>query len=89
MDEMKKQILAGVQAHRDEVLRLSRTIWDYAERGMGEHRSAAYYTELLRRLGFAVEENVSGMPTAFIGSWGSGRPVVGFLGEFDALPGPP
>lgn len=87
MDEMKKQILAGVQAHRDEVLRLSRTIWDYAERGMGEHRSAAYYTELLRRLGFAVEENVSGMPTAFIGSWGSGRPVVGFLGEFDALPG--
>ncbi len=66
---------------------LSDKIWEFAELSMMEVRSAAAYTEILKQEGFAVQENLCGIATAFSGSYGSGKPVVGFLGEFDALSG--
>jgi aminobenzoyl-glutamate utilization protein B len=54
---------------------------------MKEYKSAEYYVKVLKECGFDVEEGVSGIPTAFIASWGEGKPIVGFLGEYDALPG--
>lgn len=85
--DLKKQILAAVERHHTEITDLSHAIWEYAERGMGEYKSTVYYVSLLKELGFSVQENAADIPTAFIGSWGEGKPVVGFLGEFDALPG--
>jgi aminobenzoyl-glutamate utilization protein B len=66
---------------------LSHEIWGYAELSLREYRSAALYKEKLAAEGFAVTENLGGIPTAFSGSFGSGRPVIGILGEFDALSG--
>lgn len=66
---------------------LSNKIWEFAELSMMEVRSAAEYVALLKREGFTVKENLCGIATAFSGSYGSGRPVIGFLGEFDALSG--
>ena len=62
-------------------------IWDLAEVGLQENESAKLLEDLLRDSGFALEIGVSGMPSAFVATWGSGKPVIGFLGEYDALPG--
>ncbi len=62
-------------------------IWSYAELGLMEFRSSRLLAETLKSRGFSLREGVAGMATAFVASWGSGGPVVAFLGEFDALPG--
>ena len=66
---------------------VSDKIWEYAEISMEETRSAALYKKVLGELGFTVEDKVAGIPTAFSGSYGSGRPVIGILAEYDALSG--
>ena len=66
---------------------LSDRIWGYAELSMEEVKSAQDYCRVLADAGFAVTEHLGGIPTAFSGSFGSGRPVIGILGEFDALSG--
>lgn len=62
-------------------------LWDNPELAFAEHRSAAYLCHVLRAEGFTVEENLAGISTAFSGSYGTGRPYIGILGEFDALSG--
>lgn len=62
------------------------SVWGFAEMRFNEHKSAALQKELLKSEGFAIEENLGGIATAFRASFGSGRPVIGLLGEFDALP---
>ena len=66
---------------------VSRQLWEYAETGLHEDRSAAAIEELLQKEGFKIERNVAGMPTAFIATAGSGAPVVAIMAEYDALPG--
>jgi aminobenzoyl-glutamate utilization protein B len=65
---------------------ISDSIWGFAELGMQEFRSAAILIKTLEAEGFKVEKGVAGMPTCFVASWGSGKPVIGILGEYDALP---
>ena len=65
---------------------ISDVIWNYAELGMQETNSAALLIKTLADEGFAIEKNVAGMPTCFVATWGSGKPVIGILGEYDALP---
>ncbi len=62
-------------------------LWDYAEVGFKEYKSAALHVAHLTEAGFKVETGVAGMPTAFMATYGSGKPVIGILAEFDALPG--
>ncbi len=71
-------------AHYGEI---AQKIWEFAEVGYKETRSAALLREELAAAGFAVTENVAGIPTAFRAQAGSGGPVIGILGEYDALPG--
>jgi aminobenzoyl-glutamate utilization protein B len=65
---------------------ISDSIWSFAELGMQEFRSSALLIRSLENEGFKVEKGVAGMPTCFVATWGSGKPVIGILGEFDALP---
>jgi aminobenzoyl-glutamate utilization protein B len=65
---------------------ISDAIWNFAELGMQEFRSSALLIKTLEEEGFKVEKDVAGMPTCFVAVWGSGKPVIGILGEFDALP---
>ena len=62
-------------------------LWDNPETAFTEYKAAAYYCDILRKEGFTVEENLANISTAFSGSFGSGKPVIGILGEFDALSG--
>lgn len=71
-------------AHYGEV---SRRIWESPELGYKETRSAALLKAELHAAGFAIEDHVAGIPTAFTATWGKGKPVIGVMGEYDALPG--
>ncbi|MGN0978698.1 MAG: M20 family metallopeptidase [Faecousia sp.] len=85
---MEKQTLYDcVEAKVPVLTELSDKIWEYAELSMLEYKSAAAYLEVLKAEGFAVRENLCGIPTAFSGTYGSGRPIIGILGEYDALSG--
>jgi hypothetical protein len=66
---------------------ISDSIWNFAELGMQEFKSSSLLIRTLEAEGFKVEKGVAGMPTCFVASWGNGKPVIGILGEFDALPG--
>lgn len=66
--------------------RISDAIWSYAELGLQEHKSSALLIKTLEEAGFKVEKGLAGMPTCFVASYGTGKPVVGILAEFDALP---
>ena len=66
---------------------VSRKIWEFAELGYHENKSSALLQEELRAAGFKVTAGIGGAPTAFVAEWGAGKPVIGMMGEFDALPG--
>jgi aminobenzoyl-glutamate utilization protein B len=66
--------------------KISDSIWSYAELGMQEYKSSALLADTLEEAGFTVERGAAGMPTCFVATYGSGEPVIGLLGEFDALP---
>lgn len=66
--------------------RISDFIWEYAELGMQEFKSSKLLADTLEEAGFTVERGAAGMPTCFVASYGSGEPVIGILGEYDALP---
>ena len=76
-----------IETHQAELTALSDELWRHAEVGLQEMKSSAALVDYLRKGGFAVETGVAGMPSAFVATWGSGSPVIGFLGELDALPG--
>jgi aminobenzoyl-glutamate utilization protein B len=65
---------------------ISDSIWGFAELGMQEFRSSALLIRTLESEGFIVKKGLAGMPTCFVAEWGSGKPVIGILGEYDALP---
>ena len=76
----------GQPAAVEKFGRISDAIWSYAELGLHEVRSSALLADTLERAGFTVERGLAGMPTCFVATYGSGRPVIGLLGEYDALP---
>ena len=83
-----KQIaLDAIETNKDCFTAISDRIWEYAELSLKEFKSADDYCNTLESLGFEVERNVAGIPTAFLGKYGSGKPVIGILGEYDALSG--
>ena len=85
---MDKQKLYDIIEEKAPLLTaLSDQIWEYAELSLLEYKSTAAYVQILTEQGFTVEENLCGIPTAFKGTFGSGSPKIGILGEYDALSG--
>ena len=82
-----QKALAWIKQHQVELTALSDKLWEYAEVGLQEMQSGRALADYLRGQGFEVEMGVAGMPSAFVATWGQGKPVIGFLGELDALPG--
>jgi aminobenzoyl-glutamate utilization protein B len=83
----KEAVVAAIEKHQTELTSLSDQIWGFAETALRETRSAKVLADYAEQQGFAVKRGVAGMPTAFVASYGQDRPVIGILGEFDALPG--
>lgn len=83
----KRTALTWLADAENEITDLSDTIWEFAEPALREYRSALAHETFLEARGFDVISGVSGMPTAFTASYGSGKPVIGMYGEYDAVPG--
>jgi len=83
----KRAAVNSIDRHQADLVGLSDRIWAYAETALRETRSAAALADYAEQQGFKVERGVAGMPTAFVATYGSGRPVIGVMGEYDALPG--
>jgi aminobenzoyl-glutamate utilization protein B len=81
------RLTAAIDARRPRWADLARQIWRLAELGYQEEKSSGLLQSELKTAGFEVASGVAGIPTAFVATWGTGRPVVAFIGEFDALPG--
>lgn len=80
-------IAARVEAQRDQAVALAADLFDFAEVGYLETRSAKRLGDYLQANGFVLEAGVAGIPTAFMAQRGDGGPTIGILAEFDALPG--
>ncbi len=83
----KTAILASTEKHKAALIKISDQIWANAETAFEEYNSAEFLASYAEKNGFTVERGVAGMPTAFVATYGSGKPVISVLGEFDALPG--
>lgn len=83
----KQKIIEALDQKQTVYAETAMQIWDSAEIGYKEFKSCALLQDLLKQEGFEVEEGVASLPTGFIASYGTGKPVVGILAEYDALPG--
>ena len=83
----KKQLIASVENHKEELISISDQIWANAEIAFQETESSKLLADYAEANGFTVERGVADIPTAFIATYGEGKPVISVLGEFDALPG--
>jgi len=81
------QIIKSLDDKSEEYADVAHQIWTHAELGYIEHKSTKLLQDKLSDAGFEVEAGVADIPTAFAASYGSGKPVIGILAEFDALPG--
>lgn len=84
--DYKQLIEAAIQEKAPVILNLSDRVFDLAELGFQEFKTVQLYVDALKQEGFAVECGLDGMPTAFKATYGSGKPVIGYLAEYDALP---
>ena len=84
--DKKEFVLKAVADKKDLIVEVSDKIFDYAETGFHEFKTAKLYEDVLKKEGFQVEMGVGGMPTAFKATYGTEKPVIGFLAEYDALP---
>ena len=82
----KEDLKRSVQSMAEESWSMARSIWEFAEPGYLETRSSALIAERLEKAGFKLARGVAGIPTAFTATYGSGKPVIAILGEYDALP---
>ena len=83
----KKKFLNYIDEKADVITNVSDRIWEYAELSLMEFKSAELYCKVLKEEGFTVETPVAGIKTAFKAIYGSGKPVIGILAEYDALTG--
>ena len=83
----KKAVIQSLEAKKQQYVDVATNIWKLAELGYKEGKSANLLQSMLKEEGFTIETGVAGIPTAFTATFGSGTPVIGVLGEYDALPG--
>ena len=84
--KLKTAVAGEIDKRYAQLGELSRKIHDNPETAMQEHRAVAWLTEFLKENGFTIVKGVAGMPTAFRCYYGKGKPAIGFLAEYDALP---
>lgn len=80
-------VLKTLDAKSESYGEIAQTIWGLAEMGYQEEKSAALLQKTLADAGFTIKKGVAGIPTAFTAEYGSGAPIIGIMGEYDALPG--
>ena len=85
-EQLKQEVLREVSALQPLSQQITDMVFSFAELGFQEHRTAAYLTGILKQEGFTIETGCAGIPTCYVARWGSGAPVIGFMGDIDGLP---
>lgn len=83
----KKKVIQHIEKNQETYKQVAHQIWEYAEVGYQEEKSSTLLKSQLQSAGFSIESGVAGIPTSFVASYGSGKPVIAILAEYDALPG--
>jgi len=83
----QQELADWLEERQQRFIQMADTIWANPEVALTESKACTLQADALARDGFAITRDVGGLPTAFMAEWGSGTPVIGFLGEYDALPG--
>jgi aminobenzoyl-glutamate utilization protein B len=86
-DLAKKKIIQSLQTKSKNYEQIAQKIWSFAELGYKEQKSSILLQETLKQSGFSIQPGVAGIPTAFVATYGQGKPVIGIMAEYDALPG--
>ncbi len=86
-DSDKLRVIKRINSLESTYGQIAQKIWNYAEVGYKEKQSSLLLQETLRQAGFQVEAGVADIPTAFVATFGQGKPVIGIMAEYDALPG--
>ncbi len=85
--DLRDEAVAKTDEIRPMIHNMAGDLWEYSEIALKEKKSAEMLEGILEENGFQVERGIAGMPTAFVATWGKGKPVIGILAEYDALPG--
>src|SRR5438067_8623894 len=86
LEELKSEARSLIDQRKTFIQQMVDEIFSFSELGFQEVETSAYVTGVLEKNGFTVTRGVAGMPTAFVASWGSGKPVIGFMADIDGLP---
>ena len=86
LDKLKAEAVAAVDARKDQAQQINDMLFSYSELGFQEVETFTYLTTLLEKEGFTVKKGISGMPTAWIATWGSGKPVIAIGSDVDCIP---
>ena len=86
LEAMKKEAVAGVDARAKLAQVMVDTVFSYSELGYQEFHSSAYLSDVLEKNGFKVERGIAGIPTAFMATWGEGKPVIALGSDVDCIP---
>lgn len=87
LEKLKADVLDMVESKKAILIEVSDAIWGYAEIALDEYKSSKLLADSIEKEGFKVDRGVADLPTAFVATYGSGKPVIGILAEYDALPG--
>jgi aminobenzoyl-glutamate utilization protein B len=85
--KLKQELVNVIDQKSSLLIEISDKVWEFAEIALEESRSAEVLAEVLEKEGFRVDRGVADLPTAFVATYGSGKPIIGILAEYDALPG--
>src|SRR5262245_45388576 len=86
LDDLKRQAVTEVDKLQTFTQQMVDQIFSFSELGFHEYETSKYLSSVLEKNGFKVESGVAGIPTAFIATWGSGKPVIAFITDIDCIP---
>ena len=86
LDALKKEVAIDIESRRDFTQQMIDSIFSFSELGFQEYETQRYVTEILEQNGFTVERGVADIPTAWMATWGSGKPVIAFGTDIDGIP---
>ncbi|PRY41937.1 aminobenzoyl-glutamate utilization protein B [Spirosoma oryzae] len=86
IDKLKAEAMAAVDARKDQAQQINDMLFSFSELGFQEQETFTYLTNLLEKEGFTVQRGIAGMPTAWIATWGSGKPVIAIGSDVDCIP---
>jgi aminobenzoyl-glutamate utilization protein B len=86
LEEYKRNVALEVDGLREDIQRMNDQVFSFGELGFQEFETSKYLTDILKKNGFSVEHNLAGIPTAWMATWGSGKPVIALGSDIDCIP---